>query len=88
MYLAAMTKSEFASFVKATFQDIINEQKKTIKEILPTDNSEYCTIVSLTERFKVTKATVHNWAKRGTIKKYKVSGRTLYKLAEIEKVNC
>lgn len=86
MFLASMTKMEFASFIKDTLNDVINEHKKVLQNLLPTNDLEYCTIISLTEKFKVTKATIHNWAKRGTIKKYKINGRTLYRLKEVEKI--
>lgn len=85
MYLSSMTKAELASFIKLTISEAINENKKLLNSLFPKIDEEYCTIVEVSKKFKVTKATVHNWAKAGTIKKHKINGRTLYKLSEIEK---
>jgi hypothetical protein len=84
MYLASMTKSEFVSFLKSTISEAINEERSFLKSLKIGKDEEYSTITNVTEKFKVTKATVHNWAKRKLIKKYKINGRTLYKIAEIE----
>ena len=51
---------------------------------MPVHDSDYCTIQRVTENVKVTKATVHNWAKTGRIRKYKIGGRTLFKVSELE----
>lgn len=86
MYVHSMTKSEFAAFLKATVAEAIRSHKASFDELFPKTENDYCTIKTVIERFKVSEATVHNWAKRNTIKKYKINGRTLYKVAEIEKV--
>lgn len=86
MYIASMTKSEFSAFIKSVVSEAINEERKILRVINKSDDAEYCTIEKVTEKFKVTKATVHNWAKASRIRKYKINGRTLFKLAEIEQV--
>jgi len=78
-----MTKSELASFIKNAIQEGIAEIRNQLSGIT-TKEDDYCTIGKAAQLFKVTKATIHNWAKNGSIKKYKLNGRTLLKVAEIE----
>ena len=86
MYISSMTKSELASFIKLVIKEAINDATPQASIKLPGLPDEFCTIAKVAERFKVTKATVHNWAKRGTIKKHRINGRTLYKISEFENV--
>jgi hypothetical protein len=85
MFISSMTKSELAAFIKNTIRESIKEVKNQF-QLLPDNELGYCTISVVAERFKVTKATIHNWAKNGSIVKYKINGRTLYKLSEIETI--
>jgi len=80
-----MTKSELAAFIKDTLKEAVNEIKSQLS-IIPDDEHGYCTIAAVAQRFKVTKATIYNWVKSGTVKKYKINGRTLYRLPEIESI--
>jgi excisionase family DNA binding protein len=53
--------------------------------MFPEIPSDLLTISEAAKKCKVTKVTIHNWAKQGVIKKYRLQGRTLIKLSELEK---
>ena len=85
MFVDSMTKAELIALIKTSVSETVQKMKNEFKTLLPSVDFEYCTIQTVADKFKVTKATVHNWAKNGRIKKYKICGRTLYKLSEIER---
>src|SRR5689334_23051387 len=85
MFISSMTKAELAAFIKTTISESLKEEIQGF-QLPDLTNRNYLTITKVAERFKVTKATIHNWAKKGSIKKYKINGRTLLKLEEIEMI--
>jgi len=65
--------------------DIIEDKLRQFKpEPPPPTNGEYATRRDVCERLKISLATLHYYTKDGTLKGYRIGGRVLYKLAEIE----
>jgi len=65
--------------------DIIEDKLRQFKPEQPKPiNNEYATRRDVCERLKISLATLHYYTKDGTLKGYRIGGRVLYKLAEIE----
>ena len=65
--------------------DIIEDKLRQFKPEQPQPtNGEYATRRDVCERLKISLATLHYYTKDGTLKGYRIGGRVLYKLAEIE----
>jgi excisionase family DNA binding protein len=47
-------------------------------------NGEYITRHQVCEKLKISLATLHTYTKDGTLKGYRIGGRVLYRLAEVE----
>lgn len=45
---------------------------------------EYLTRKEMAHRFKVDVSTIHNWTKRGLLKRHTIGDRVYYKISEIE----
>ena len=83
-----MQKAEFFALIKEAVQEAIlsNNKDLHIKSNNTDNKKEYSTIKEVAEYFKVSRQTVHtSWIKKGTVKKYKIGGRTLLKITDIEK---
>ena len=84
MYLENMNKGEIKALIKDTFKELISEHKQGIISDVKSTN-EYSTIKETAEYFKVTPQTIHtSWIKKGLVTKYKIGGRSLLKIKEIE----
>jgi excisionase family DNA binding protein len=68
---------DLVSTVKAQ----LDEQKKSFE---PKNPDEWLTRVEVAEMLKCDKSTVHNWTKKGKLKKYCIGNRTYYKRSEVE----
>jgi len=65
--------------------DIIEDKLRQFQPEQPKPtNGEYATRRDVCERLKISLATLHYYTKDGTLKGYRIGGRVLYKLAEIE----
>ncbi|MBS1579054.1 MAG: helix-turn-helix domain-containing protein [Bacteroidetes bacterium] len=84
MFVANMSKGELAAFIKDSIKNSVLELKNEFSFLPKPTDEDFCTIDRVIARFKITKQTVHNWAKQGRVRKYKLNGRVLYKLNEIE----
>jgi excisionase family DNA binding protein len=82
-----MEKAEFKAFLKESLIDIYKDidlkefLQKAIDEI---PKKEYATVKEVAEYFNVARQTIYNWEKKGIVTKYKIGGRTLCKIPEIE----
>ena len=56
---------------------LINQNK-------PAPNNEWLTPDEVSQILKVDKSTVHNWTKKGKLKKYAIGNRVYYKRDEVE----
>jgi len=72
------------------FQEIIGAiVRDELKQLQPntsnqTANGEYITRRDICDRLKISLATLHCYTKDGTLKGYRIGGRVLYKLSEVE----
>ena len=81
MYVGSMTKSELSSFIKDCIKQAINENSSLIVDTKSSD-TDFCSIQEFAVKFRITKATVHNWIKRGNVTRKKINGRSLVRLLE------
>ncbi len=69
-------------------QEIINELRtvllEELKNIQPQPEKEYLSRDEVCEMLKVSKPTLHNWAKEGVLIPLKIGNRVLYLKSEIE----
>lgn len=69
----------------AIFGQIVRDELKQFNPIQPTPaNGEYITRRDICDRLKISFATLHTYTKDGTLKGYRIGGRILYKLVEVE----
>lgn len=65
--------------------DIVEAKLRLLKQEPPTSaNNEYITRHQVCEKLKISLATLHTYTKDGTLKGYRIGGRVLYRLAEVE----
>ena len=69
-------------------QTIINEamasQLKSIQLSAPTSHEEYLTTVEVSQLFKISISTVHNWRKAGTLLACQIGGKVFFKRSDID----
>ncbi len=69
----------------AIFGQIVRDELKQFKPEQPQQNNgEYITRREICDRLKISLATLHSYTKDGTLKGYRIGGRVLYKLVEVE----
>jgi hypothetical protein len=71
--------------LQAIIGEILEEKLRQFKpehQMQPVN--EYLTRRSVCDRLKISLATLHTYTKDGTLKGYKIGGRVLYLLAEVE----
>jgi len=70
----------------AIFGQIVRDELKQFNPIpqKQTANGEYITRRDTCDRLKISPATLHSYTKDGTLKGYRIGGRVLYKLVEVE----
>ena len=68
-------------------QTMINEamasQLKSIQLSTPTSHEEYLTTVEVSQLFKISISTVHNWRKAGTLLACQIGGKVFFKRSDI-----
>jgi excisionase family DNA binding protein len=70
---------------QAIIGDIVEAKLRQFKQEQPTQlNNEYITRLEVCQRLKISLATLHSYTKDGTLNGYKIGGRVLYRLAEVE----
>jgi hypothetical protein len=85
MYIGNMQKAELSAFIEAEIASGINKHFKKAGIIIPNDDSTaYYTINQVASLFKKKRATIHNWIKKGLLKKYKVGTNTFFKKSEVD----
>ena len=87
MYLSNMAKAEFTAFLKEALVDALKDPnfKVILKAAFQGNRQEYSTVKEVAEFFKISSQTLYNWVNKGLATKYKISGRSLFKIEEIEK---
>ena len=73
--------NEFKELVAAAVRSELSGMKSNDKESTKT---EFLTRKQTADRLKISLPTLHLWTRTGTIQGYRISGRVLYKSAEIE----
>lgn len=82
-----MEKAEFKALFKESLIDALNAVdlrgflQKGIDEMPKKENA---TVGEVAKYFKVTRQTIYNWINKGIVTKYKIGGRSLFKIPEIE----
>jgi len=79
-YLIHMTKDEFKHELKQTVTEILKENQTS--QII---QESYLTRKEVAEKLRISLPTLHRATRKGFIKGYKISGRILFKLSEVEK---
>jgi hypothetical protein len=84
-----MQQVQFISITPEQLQNaIIKGVKLQLEELKksfqPKEPNKYITRQQVAEMLSVDLSTVHNFSVRGTIQKYQIGGRVLYKLTEVE----
>jgi len=70
---------------QAIIGQIVRDELKQFKpEPTKQANGEYITRHQVCEKLKISLATLHTYTKDGTLKGYRIGGRVLYRLAEVE----
>lgn len=71
---------------QAIIGDIVEAKLKQFKQEQPTPqgSGEYITRREVCNRLKISLATLHSYTKDGTLNGYRIGGRVLYRLAEVE----
>jgi excisionase family DNA binding protein len=65
--------------------DIVEAKLRQFKQEQPTQApGEYITRREVCHRLKISLATLHSYTKDGTLNGYRIGGRVLYRLAEVE----
>ena len=77
----------FKSNVFETTQDqlvarVVSELKQELKQAIFTE--QYLTREEVSELFKISLSTIHNWTKRGILQPYQIGGRVYFKASDIE----
>ena len=77
----------FKSNVFETTQDqlvaqVVSELKNELKQAIFTE--QYLTREEVSELFKISLSTIHNWTKRGILHPYQIGGRVYFKASDIE----
>ena len=70
---------------KSIIGDIVEEKLRQFKPELPKPaDGEYITRNQVCDKIKISLATLHAYTKCGILKGYRIGGRVLYRLSEIE----
>lgn len=65
-------------------EDVKSELERISKQFQPKEPTEYLTRHEVADLLKVDLSTVHNWTKKGKLKRYGIGHRVYYKRAEVE----
>jgi excisionase family DNA binding protein len=61
---------------------VVSELKQELKQAIFTE--QYLTREEVSELFKISLSTIHNWTKRGILQPYQIGGRVYFKASDIE----
>lgn len=75
------TPKQLQEMISADIKCQLEEMKKYLQ---PKEPTKYLTRNEVSEMLSVDLSTVHNLTVKGTLKKYQIGGRVLYKREEIE----
>jgi hypothetical protein len=67
-----------------TLQEIQKDLDYIKANLTAKEPDEYLTRKEMAKRFKVDISTIHNWVKKGLIKRHTIGGSVYFKLSEIE----
>jgi len=73
--------NEFQELISAAVRSELAGMNPKEKETAP---AEFLTRKETADRLKISLPTLHLWTRTGTVQGYRISGRVLYKSAEIE----
>lgn len=81
-YLNGLSQND----LKKLFGEVLNiKLGALIEEVKPKKGEVYLTRKEVSDLLKVDLSTVHNWSKKGILKRYQIGGgRVYYKLSDIE----
>lgn len=65
-------------------EDVKTELERITKQFQPKEPTEFLTRHEVADLLKVDLSTLHNWAKKGKLKRYGIGHRVYYKRAEVE----
>lgn len=68
----------------AIIEGVKSQLEELKKSFQPKEPNKYLTRHQVAEMLSVDLSTVHNLSVRGTLQKYQIGGRVLYKLSEVE----
>lgn len=86
-----MKKFEIEGVNSDEFKAIISEQleialDKKLHVLQPQQSDEkYLSINQVAEMFSVSRVTINNWQKNGTLKPFQIGGKVFFKMSDIEK---
>ena len=80
LIFSELTLEEITSNVRTELEPRFDELMELVK---PNDPLELLTPKEVSELLKVDPSTLHNWCKKGKLKKYGLGYRTYYKIDEI-----
>jgi predicted DNA-binding transcriptional regulator AlpA len=86
MYVSSLTTSQFSALIRAEINAAIQEAKTNLEMLLPNEPSKFYTIKGVAKMLEITPATIHNYVKQGILIKHKISGRTLFKKSEVDRL--
>lgn len=81
--LLTIPLSEFEVIQKNWIKEVLNEINSTAKPEPPQKRETYGTRKEVAKELKISLPTLNELSKTGVIKSYKISGRVLYKWADI-----
>jgi hypothetical protein len=71
--------------LKNLFGEVLKPEIMALKEQMkPKQGNDYLTRKEVAEMLKIDLSSVHNWTKKGILKRHQIGNRVYYKLAEIE----
>ena len=79
--------NEFTIPTTAAIRDIVRDEVNTALEKFKTDlenKSKYMTRQQVADHLNITLSTVHSYMNQGILTAYKVNGRTLFKVYEVD----
>ena len=71
--------------LQTMFNEALASQLKSIQLSSTTSPEEYLTTVEVSQLFKISISTVHNWRKAGTLSACQIGGKVFFKRSDIDK---
>ena len=70
--------------LQTMFNEALASQLKSIQLSSTTSPEEYLTTVEVSQLFKISISTVHNWRKSGTLLACQIGGKVFFKRSDID----